>query len=204
MRGPLLNHFSRTIEIARFLLDQGAEIDALDDDHDSTQAQHLIGDRPEVAGFLVAQGARWAAALGDVVLMRRHFDADPRAITVRIDQDWFPMIDTAPNGGYLSMDARLPGPALDVARKRGHGEILDRLRKRAGRLTDCLLRSAAARMAPRWRACGRSATDGPRAAKGVASALNAARNNVPAVLLRRGFPVTGLSQHGGMGPPWIG
>jgi ankyrin repeat protein len=51
-------HFARTIKIARFLLEHGAEIDALDEDHDSTPAQHLIGDRPEVAGFLVAQGAR--------------------------------------------------------------------------------------------------------------------------------------------------
>src|SRR5215470_9480300 len=51
-------HFARTIEIARFLLAHGAEIDALDDDHDSTPAQHLIGEHPHVAAFLVAQGAR--------------------------------------------------------------------------------------------------------------------------------------------------
>jgi len=30
-------HFARTIQIARFLLEHGAEIDALDEDHDSTR-----------------------------------------------------------------------------------------------------------------------------------------------------------------------
>ena len=43
--------FARTVEIARFLLAHGAEIDALDDDHDSTPAQHLIGEHPDVAAF---------------------------------------------------------------------------------------------------------------------------------------------------------
>jgi hypothetical protein len=83
-------HFARTIEIARFLLEHGAEIDALDDDHDSTPAQHLMGDRPEVAGFLVAQGARsdllLAAALGDVALVQRHLDADGGVVAMRVDQ----------------------------------------------------------------------------------------------------------------------
>jgi len=84
-------HFARTIEIARCLLEHDAEIDALDDDHDSTPAQHLIGDRPEVVGFLVAQGARsdllLAAALGDVALVRRHLDADPGVVAMRVYQD---------------------------------------------------------------------------------------------------------------------
>ncbi len=34
-------HFASTVEIAQFLLDHGAEIDALDVDHESTPAQHL-------------------------------------------------------------------------------------------------------------------------------------------------------------------
>jgi hypothetical protein len=80
--------FSRTVDIARFLLDQGAAIDALDDDHLLTPAQHLIGDRPEVAAFLVAQGARsdplLAAALGDIVLIERHLDAEPGGIGMRV------------------------------------------------------------------------------------------------------------------------
>src|SRR5262249_16860223 len=139
-------HFARTIEIARFLVEHCAEIDALDDDHDSTPAQHLIGDHPEVAGFLVAQGARsdllLAAALGDIRLVQRHLETEPGAIAMRVDQDWFPMIDTAANGGHIyQCTLGFHVSAFDIARKRGHAEILDLLLKSAGpldRLLDAL------------------------------------------------------------------
>jgi hypothetical protein len=42
-------HFARTVEIAAYLLDHGADIDALDIDHESTPAQWMLGDRVEVA-----------------------------------------------------------------------------------------------------------------------------------------------------------
>src|SRR6516162_646513 len=204
-------HFARTIEIAQFLLEHGAEIDALDDDHDSTPAQHLIGDRLEVAGFLVAQGARsdllLAAALGDVALVRRHLDADPDAIAMRVDQDWFPMIDTAPNGGHIyQWTLGFHVSAFDVARKRDHAEVLDLLLKRASpldRLLDAL-----------W--CGDDARVGAILAadpqlishaseKVLHQVADAARNNNHVAvrgMLRRGFPVTALSQHGAMPLHW--
>lgn len=204
-------HFARTIEIARSLLDHGAEIDALDDDHDSTPAQHLISDRPEVAGFLVAQGARsdllLAAALGDVALVRRHLDADPGALAMRVDRDWFPMIDAGPDGGHIyQWTLGFHVSAFDVARKRGHTEVIDLLLERAGpldRLLDAL-----------W--CGDDAcadavlaTDPQLVARAPPTALHqiadAARsNNLPAVraMLRRGFPVTALSQHGATPLHW--
>ncbi len=63
-------HFARTVEIAAFLLDHGADIDALDIDHESTPAQWMLGDRLEVARYLVQQGCTTdillAAAAGDV------------------------------------------------------------------------------------------------------------------------------------------
>jgi hypothetical protein len=139
-------HFARTIPIARFLLEHGAEIDALDDDHDSTPAQRLIGDRPEVAGFLVAQGARsdllLAAALGDGAPVRHHLDADPGVTAMCVDQDWFPMTDTAANGGHIyQWTLGFHVSAFDVARKCGHAEVLDLLLTGAGpldRLLDAL------------------------------------------------------------------
>jgi Ankyrin repeat len=204
-------HFARTLEIARYLLDHGAEIDALDDDHDSTPAQHLIGDRPDIAGFLVAQGARTdlllAAALGDVALVRRHLDADPGTIAMRVDQDWFPMIDTADNGGHIyQWTLGFHVSAFDVARKCGYAEVLKLLIERArplDRLLDAL-----------W--CGNeAAADAVLAAdpqlvarapeKILRQVADAARNNnLPAVraMLRRGFPVIALSQHGGTALHW--
>jgi ankyrin repeat protein len=204
-------HFARTTEIARFLLDHGAEIEALDDDHDSTPAQHLIGEHPEVAGFLVAQGARsdllLAAALGDVALVRRHLDADPGAIAMRVDQGWFPMVDTASNGGHIyQWTLGFHVSALDIARKRGHAEVLDLLLNRAGpldRLLDALW------CADDERADAVLAVDPQLVARAPEMALrqvaDAARNNNPravSAMLRRGFPVTALSQHGAAPLHW--
>ena len=51
-------HYAASVAIAQLLLDHGAEIDALDDDHHSTAAQYLVSEHPEVARFLLARGAR--------------------------------------------------------------------------------------------------------------------------------------------------
>jgi ankyrin repeat protein len=204
-------HFARTAAIARHLLEHGADIDALDDDHESTPAQHLIGDRPDVARFLVSRGARsdllLAAALGDLSLVGNHLDADPSSIAMRVDQDWFPMIDTAANGGHIyQWTLGFHVSAFDVARQRGHTDVVELLLKRASpldRLLDAL-----------W--CG----DDTRAdailaidpqiierasGKALRQVADAARNNNVATviaMLRRGFPVTALSQHGGTPLHW--
>jgi ankyrin repeat protein len=204
-------HFARTIEIAQFLLERGAEIDALDDDHSSTPAEHLIGDRLGVAEFLVAKGARsdllLAAALGDAALVRRYLDADPGAIAMRVDQNWFPMVDTATNGGHIyQWTLGFHVSAFDVARKRCHGEVLDLLLERAGpldRLLDALWCSDDARADAVLAADPQLVAHAPgRVLRQVADA--ARNNNLPAVsgMLRRGFPVTALSQHGAMPLHW--
>ena len=46
-------HFAGNVEIADYLLAQGADIDALDIDHESTAAQHLLESHPGVARFLI-------------------------------------------------------------------------------------------------------------------------------------------------------
>jgi ankyrin repeat protein len=204
-------HFARSIEIARYLLEHGAEIDALDDDHDSTPAQHLIGDRPDVAKFLVARGARsdllLAAALGDVDLVRRHLDADPDAIAMRVDQDWLPMIDTAANGGHIyQWTLGFHVSALDIARKRGHAKVLDLLLERApplDRLLDALWRGDGAGADAILAADPQLVAHAP--GKALRQVADAARNNNPAAvnaMLRRGFRVTALSQHGGTPLHW--
>ena len=204
-------HFARTIEIARFLLEHGAEIDALDDDHDSTPAQHLIGDRPEVAGFLVAQGARsdllLAAALGDLELVRRHLDADPGAIAMRVDQEGFPLIDTASNGGHIyQWTLGFHVSAFDLARRLGHAEILDVLLERAGpldRLLDALWWGDDTRADAILAADPQLVVRAPE--KALRQVADAARNNnavAVRAMLRRGFPVTALSQHGAAPLHW--
>ena len=204
-------HFARTAEIARILLAHGAEIDARDDDHDSTPAQHLIGDHPDVAGFLVAMGARsdllLAAALGDLSLVRSHLDADPGSIAMRVDQDWFPMIDTAANGGHIyQWSLGFHVSAFDIARKRGHAEVMELLLRRAGpldRLLDALWCGDDARADAVLAADQQLVDRAP--ARVLRQVADAARNNHIAAtraMLRRGFPVTALSQHGATPLHW--
>jgi hypothetical protein len=204
-------HFARTIEIARCLLEHDAELDALDDDHSSTPAQHLIGDRPDVAGFLVAQGARsdllLAVALGDLALVQHHLDAEPGAIAMRVDQDWFPMVDTAPNGGHIyQWTLGFHVSAFDVARRRGHTAVLDLLLTRAGlldRLMDALWCGDDARADAILAADPQLVARAPD--KALRQVADAARNNNAAAvrtMLGRGFPVTAQSQHGAMPLHW--
>jgi Ankyrin repeat len=60
-------HFASTVEVAKFLLENGANIDARDEDHESTPAQYMLRvqqkrhyprDRQEVARYLVSHGCR--------------------------------------------------------------------------------------------------------------------------------------------------
>ena len=204
-------HYARTVEIARFLLERGAEIDALDDDHGSTPAQHLVGDRPDVCRFLLSRGARsdllMAAALGDLDRVRRHLDDDPGAIAMRVDRDWFPMVDTARNGGHIyQWTLGFHVSAFEIARKRGHGDVLGLLLERAGpleRLLDALWRGDGA-AADAVLAAAPALVDraSERALRAVADA--ARNNNAAAVeaMLARGFPVTARSQHGAMPLHW--
>jgi ankyrin repeat protein len=81
-------HFSRDVVTARLLLQHGAHIDARDEDHESTAAQWLIGDAPEVSRYLLDQGATpdifLAAALGDIGLAKQLVHADPACPGFRI------------------------------------------------------------------------------------------------------------------------
>src|SRR5262249_40580460 len=85
--------FAPTIEIAQYLLERGAEIDARDRQPESTPAQHMLRviqgrhyrrDRQDIARHLVERGCRtdllMAAALGDLALARRRLEADPSCV----------------------------------------------------------------------------------------------------------------------------
>lgn len=204
-------HYAASVEIAELLLDHGAEIDALDDDHHSTPAQYLVSERPEVARFLLGRGARsdllLAAALGDVDRVRGHLDKDAGAIRMRVSQDWFPMIDTAKNGGHIyQWTLGFYASAFDLARKHGHQSVLDLLLERAGpldRLLDALWNGDVATAdAILSSSPGVLAQMPDNASRLVA---DAARNNKTAAveaMLARGFPVTARSQHGAMPLHW--
>jgi ankyrin repeat protein len=120
-------HFARTVEIAKYLLEQGAEIDALDVDHESTAAQHLIGERPEVARYLVERGGKsdifLAAALGDLELSRKHVAANPNCVAMRISCEDFPMENPRAGGAIYQWTLGGNLSPHQVARKFGHENV---------------------------------------------------------------------------------
>lgn len=136
-------HFASTIEIAAFLLDHGAKIDALDIDHESTPAQYMLRvdqarhyphDRQDVARYLVSRGCRtdllMAAALGDLALVRRHLDDDPASIAMRVTEEWFPKRDPRAGGTIYIWTLGQNKTAHTVAREFGHEEVFQFLMER--------------------------------------------------------------------------
>lgn len=83
-------HCARTVEIARYLLERGADIDAHDVDHESTPAQYLVRDASAVVRLLVERGAWFdifiAIGLRDPDLVERCVHDDPEALDHRTGQ----------------------------------------------------------------------------------------------------------------------
>jgi ankyrin repeat protein len=136
-------HFASTVEIAQFLLDHGAEIDALDVDHESTPAQYMLRveqkrhyprDRQDVARYLVSRGCRtdllMATALGDVNLVRHHLDTDPACIRMSVSEAWFPKKDPRAGGTIYIWMLGANRTAHVVARDFGHEQVFELLMER--------------------------------------------------------------------------
>ena len=128
-------HFASTVEVAQLLLDRGADIDARDIDHESTPAQYMVRDRQEVARYLVTRGCRtdvlMAAALGDLALVRRHLDAEPACIRMRVSEASFPKQDPKSGGTIYTWTLGSDKTAHAVAREFGHLEVLGELLARS-------------------------------------------------------------------------
>lgn len=129
-------HFASTVEIAQYLLEHGADIDARDTEHESTPAQHMLRvvqaryyprDRQDTARHLVARGCQtdilMAAALGDLPLVRRHLETDPACIRMRVSETFFPKKDPRSAGTvYIPIFGPNRTPHL-VARDFGHADV---------------------------------------------------------------------------------
>jgi ankyrin repeat protein len=136
-------HFASTVEIAELLLDRGADIDALDADHESTPAQYMLRvqqkrhypqDRQDVARYLVSRGCKtdilMATALGDMNLVRRYLDSDPECIRMSVSDEWFPKKDQLAGGTIYIWMLGANRTAHTVAREFGHEEIFQLLVER--------------------------------------------------------------------------
>lgn len=124
-------HFASSVEVAAYLLEQGSQLDARDIDHESTPAQYMVRDRQEVARYLVSRGGAtdllMATTLGNADLVRRHLEADPGGIRMRVSDDWFPMINPRAGGTIYQWTLGFDVSAHQVARAFGHRDILELL-----------------------------------------------------------------------------
>ncbi len=127
-------HEAADLAIARYLVEQGADVNALDVDHESTPAQHLVADRQDIVRYLVAQGARtdilMAAALGDLALVERHLGQDPGAIRITVSARHFPMRHRHAGGTIYIWTLGGDKSPHAVARKFGHEAVYEYLMER--------------------------------------------------------------------------
>jgi ankyrin repeat protein len=203
-------HFASTVEIAELLLDHGADIDARDVDHESTPAQHMIRDRQEIVRFLVQRGCRTdiliAAALGDAGLVRKHLDADPAGVHVRVSNEYLPMNHPKAGGIIYQWTLGWHVSAHDVARQFGHDDVFRLLMERSP-VEVRLLASGWAGDEPAVKSL---LANHPRLVANLSAAQRrqvalAARNNqtdAVRVMLAAGLPVDARGQHQGTPLHW--
>jgi ankyrin repeat protein len=219
--GQLPLHFAMSVEIADFLLNRGADIDAIDVDHESTAAQWMLGDvidgdiprsRHDVARFLVGRGCRsdvlMAAALGDEALVRRHLDADPASIRTRVTPQWFPMKDSRAGGTiYIwTLGAYLSAPL--VAKKFGHEDVFAMLMDRSP-FEQKLVVACALGDETGVRSLLASRPDGlPQPSdedrRLIVDAAEMNRTETVRLMLEAGWPADARGKHGGTPLHWAG
>ena len=129
--GMLPLHFSSSVEIASYLVSQGADINARDIDHESTAAQYMVRDRQEIVRYLVSLGCEsdllLAAAIGDPGLVERHIGS----IRMCVSPKWFPMSDHRAGGSIYTWTLGPLKTAHQVAHEFGHTAVFDLLMARS-------------------------------------------------------------------------
>ncbi len=196
-------HFAATVDIAAYLLDRGAEIDARDVDHESTPAQYMIDDRQEIARYLVDRGCHtdilMVSALGDVDRVRGHLDRDPGAVRMRISEEFFPMINPKAGGTIYQWKLGWYLSPHRVALKFGHEDVyrllLERTPPEVMLIEACWLDDEST-----LKALGADRSDLTRKllAGDQCEVAHAARNNetrVVRAMLKAGLPVDARGQH---------
>lgn len=131
-------HFASSVAVAELLLTAGADVNALDVDHESTPAQYMLRveqrrhypqDRQSVARYLIQKGSKtdllMAAALGELELVREYLERDPGCIYMTVSAEWFPMRDPRAGGTIYIWQLGRNRTAHTVAREFGHEKVFD-------------------------------------------------------------------------------
>jgi ankyrin repeat protein len=210
--GQLPLHFAKTAEMAGVLLEHGADIDAIDVDHESTAAQWMVRDRQSVAKHLVERGGRtdvlMASAFGDAALVARILDADPDAIRATVSERYFPMRNARAGGTIYNWTLGTSKSAHEIAREFGHEDVVRLLMDRtpdamklavACELEDePLVRQIVAREP------GLAATLPSEDRRKLADAARNDKTTTVRLMLEAGWPVDARGQHGATALHWAG
>lgn len=195
-------HFASTRQIAEFLLDHGAEIDARDVDHESTPAQYMLDDRQEIARFLIQRGCStdifMAAALGDLELARKHLAQDPECMRMRVSDEWFPMIGGKSGGTIYQWKLGWHVSPHQVAKKFGHEELFRFLMEQSPAEVKLLNAAWLGDEETATKIAGDSNVRKSFRPADLRQVAHAARNNeltVVRLLLKAGLPVNSRGQH---------
>ena len=117
-------HEAKSLAIADFLCDSGADIDARCIDHRSTPAQYALVERTDVCRRLLERGATpdifMAAFLGDIALATRVLDADPDAAAARVNEPGYAPVPPLHIYCWTLGFGKSPH---DVALQSGHDEV---------------------------------------------------------------------------------
>jgi len=145
-------HFARDLATARLLLDNGAKVDARDEDHYSTPAQWLIGRAPDVVRLLLDRGATpdifLAVALGDRNLVERLVAEDPTCVTHRIGRlIHFPPIGHNGGGTIYQWTLAFNSYSHQVALLKGQPALFNYLYEHSDTATRFLVNCVLARRA---------------------------------------------------------
>jgi Ankyrin repeats (3 copies)/Ankyrin repeat len=214
-------HFAATVEVAEFLLEKGAEIDALDTDHESTPAQYMLRvlqkrhyprDRQDVGRYLVSRGCRtdllMASALGDADLVRHHLENDPGCIRMSVSEEWFPKRDPRSGGTIYIWTLGAHRTAHAVARDFGREEVFQLLMEHT---PEALKLALACELGDR-EAFRKFLLKNPNAASTLSETErqklpNAAQNNntnAVRLMLEAGWPVDTQGEMGATALHWAG
>jgi hypothetical protein len=219
--GQTLLHFASTVEVATFLLENGADIDARDVHHESTPAQYMLRvqlkrhypwDRQEVARYLVSRGCRtdilMATALGDMDLVRRHLDRDPGCIRMSVSEDWFPKQDPRAGGTIYIWTVGAHRTAHSVAHDFDHEQVLQLLMERTPEdlklALPCELGDEAAFQEFLSKYLDAARTLSEADARKLPGAAQNNNTNAVRLMLEAGWPVDTQGEMGATAPHWAG
>ncbi len=194
--GQMPLHYAASTELAKMLLEAGADPNARCLDHNSSAAEYAAADRPEIARFLLSRGGDCdiflACALGDQERAKALVAKDPGCLSLRLGEGFY-------DGHIFCWKLGARRRPLQVAAERGHNALVESLKHHLPRRERFLLACWLADKEEVERLLQEDAqlleSLGPEEFRLVADAAWEGRTEAVRVMLEAGFPVDSPGDH---------